>query len=174
MPDDRRKARRRVGQHPERTTARHGGRDKGKGARLRTVGGYRGKDRSKSGRQAGRHDEAKRFGVSEWCRCSSSRVRIYIAAIYSIFIYIYYLYIYNINIISIYLIIYINIIPFSPFLCNTSVLYVKNNIYIYCKLLYINMLRVFPSLSLHLCRLWELNTPPPPDSHRTHRTHPFP
>ena len=119
------------------------GRDKGKGARLRTAGGYRGEDRSKSGRQAGRHDEAKRFGVSEWCRCSSSRVRIYIAAIYSIFIYIYYLYIYNINIISIYLIIYINIIPFSPFLCNTSVLYVKNNIYIYCKLLYINALRVF-------------------------------
>ena len=138
--------------------------------------GYRegGGDRSKSGRQAGRHDEAKRFGVSEWYGCSSSRVRIYIAAIYSIFIYIYYLYIYNINIISIYLIIYINIIPFSPFLCNTSVLYVKNNIYIYCKLLYINVLRVFPSLSLHLCRLWELNTPPPPDSHRTHRTHPFP
>ena len=51
--------------------------------------GYReGEDRSKSGRQAGRHDEAKRFGVSEWCECSSSRVRIYIAAIYSIFIYI--------------------------------------------------------------------------------------
>ena len=113
------------------------------------------------GRQAGRHDEAKRFGVSEWYGCSSSRVRIYIAAIYSIFIYIYYLYIYNINIISIYLIIYINIIPFSPFLCNTSVLYVKNSIYIYCKLLYINVLRVFPSLSLYLCRLWELNTPPP-------------
>ena len=54
------------------------GRDIGKGARLRTVGGYRGGgDRSKSGRQAGRHDEAKRFGVSEWCGCSSSRVRIY-------------------------------------------------------------------------------------------------
>ena len=99
--------------------------------------------------------------MSEWYGCSSSRVRIYIAAIYSIFIYIYYLYIYNINIISIYLIIYINIIPFSPFLCNTSVLYVKNSIYIYCKLLYINVLRVFPSLSLYLCRLWELNTPPP-------------
>ena len=63
------------------------GRDIGKGARLRTVGGYRG-DRSKSGRQVGRHDEAKRFGVSEWYGCSSSRVRIYIAAIYSIFIYI--------------------------------------------------------------------------------------
>ena len=40
VPDDRRKARRRVVQHPGRTTAaRHGGRDKGKGARLRTVGG---------------------------------------------------------------------------------------------------------------------------------------
>ena len=66
------------------------GRDIGKRARLRTVGGDIGgrEDRSKSGRQAGRHDEAKRFGVSEWCRCSSSRVRIYIAAIYSIFIYI--------------------------------------------------------------------------------------
>ena len=90
VPGDRRKARRRVVQHPERTTAaRYGGRDKGKGARLRTVGGYRGgEDRSKSGRQTGRHDEAKRFGVSEWCGCSSSRVRIYIAAIYSIFIYI--------------------------------------------------------------------------------------
>lgn len=82
------------------------------------------------GRQARR---AKKFGVSEWYGCSSSRVRIYIAAIYSIFIYIYYLYIYNINIISIYLIIYINIIPFSPFLSNTSVLYVKNSIYISCK-----------------------------------------
>ena len=89
VPDDRRKARWRVVQHPERTAAaRHGGRDKGRGARLRTVGGYRGEDRSKSGRQAGRHDEAKRFGVSEWYGCSSSRVRIYIAAIYSIFIYI--------------------------------------------------------------------------------------
>ena len=110
------------------------------------------------GRQARR---AKKFGVSEWCGCSSSRVRIYIAAIYSIFIYIYYLYIYNINIISIYLIIYINIIPFSPFLCNTSVLYVKNSVYTYCKLLYINALRIFPSLSLYLCRLCELNTHPP-------------
>ena len=111
------------------------------------------------GRQEGttrRKDSACRSGVG-----AAPRARIYIAAIYSIFIYIYYLYIYNINIISIYLIIYINIIPFSPFLCNTSVLYVKNNIYIYCKLLYINVLRVFPSLSLYLCRLWELNTPPP-------------
>ena len=138
-----------------------GGRDKGKGRGCAPWGDIGGGDRSKSGRQAGRHDEAKRFGVSEWYGCSSSRVRIYIAAIYSIFIYIYYLYIYNINIISIYLIIYINIISFSTFLCNTSVLYVKNNIYIYCKLLYINVLRVFPSLSLYLCRLWELNTPPP-------------
>lgn len=110
------------------------------------------------GRQARR---AKKFGVSEWYGCSSSRVRIYIAAIYSIFIYIYYLYIYNINIISIYLIIYINIIPFSPFLSNTSVLYVKNNIYIYCKLLYINVLHVLHFCPFHLCRLWELNTPPP-------------
>ena len=76
-------------QHPERTTAaRYGGKGQREGARLRTVGGYRGEDRSKSGRQAGRHDEAKRFGVSEWYGCSSSRVRIYIAAIYSIFIYI--------------------------------------------------------------------------------------
>ena len=76
-------------QHPERTTAaRHGEGTKGRGEAAHR-GGYRGgKDRSKSGRQAGRHDEAKRFGVSEWCGCSSSRVRIYIAAIYSIFIYI--------------------------------------------------------------------------------------
>ena len=71
--------------------ARHGGRDKGKGARLRTVGGGDiggGERRQEQGWKAGRHDEAKRFGVSEWCGCSSSRVRIYIAAIYSIFIYI--------------------------------------------------------------------------------------
>ena len=60
-------------QHPGRTTAaRHGGRDIGKGARLRTVGGYKGEERE--GRQARR---AKKFGVSEWCGCSSSRVRIY-------------------------------------------------------------------------------------------------
>ena len=66
------------------------GRDKGKGARLRTVGGYRGEKREGRSRgwKADRHDEAKRFGVSEWYGCSSSRVRIYIAAIYSIFIYI--------------------------------------------------------------------------------------
>ena len=37
------------------------GRDIGKGARLRTVGGYRGEDRSGSGRQARR---AKKFGVA--------------------------------------------------------------------------------------------------------------
>lgn len=60
------------------------GEARGKGARLRTVGGDIG-----GGEKAGRHDEAKRFGVAWWCRCSSSRVRIYILlAIYSIFIYI--------------------------------------------------------------------------------------
>ena len=104
------------------------GRDKGKGARLRTVGGYRGEGRSRGGRQTGttrRKCSACRSGVG-----AAPRACVYIAAIYSIFIYIYYLYIYNINIISIYLIIYINIIPFSPFLYNTSVLYVKNSIYI--------------------------------------------
>ena len=45
------------------------------GARLRPwgdIGGKRG--RSRGGRQARR---AKKFGVSEWCGCSSSRVRIY-------------------------------------------------------------------------------------------------
>ena len=79
VPGDRRKARRRVVQHPERTTAaRHGEGMKGRGRGCAPWGGYRGgEDRSKSGRQAGRHDEAKRFGVSEWCGCSSSRVRIY-------------------------------------------------------------------------------------------------
>ena len=73
------KRRRRVVQHPGRTTAaKHGGRDKGKGARLRTVGGnIRREDRGRGGRQAGRHDEAKRFGVSEWYGCSSSRAYIY-------------------------------------------------------------------------------------------------
>lgn len=83
------------------------------------------------GRQAGttrRKGSAWRSGMG-----AAPRACVYIAAIYSIFIYIYYLYIYNINIISIYLIIYINIIPFSPFSCNTSVLYVKNSIYIACK-----------------------------------------
>ena len=85
------------------------------------------------GRQARRGENVRR-GVVVWVQLLA-RAYIYIAAIYSIFIYIYYLYIYNINIISIYLIIYINIIPFSPFLCNTSVLYVKNSIYIYCNML---------------------------------------
>lgn len=135
MSDDRRKAVAMVVQHPGRTTsARYGGRDIGKGARLRTVGGDigGGRERQERERKRGRHNGAKRFGVSEWYGCSSSRVRIYIAAIYSIFIYII-IYISIIYIISIYLIIYINIIPFSPFLCNTSVLYVKNSIYIYCK-----------------------------------------
>ena len=68
VPDDRRKARRRVVQHPERTTAaRHGEGTKGRGEAAHRGGDIRGgEDRSKSGRQAGRHDEAKRFGVSEW------------------------------------------------------------------------------------------------------------
>lgn len=46
-------------QHPGRTTAaRHGGRDIGKGARLRTVGGgYRGRQEQEW--KAGRHDERK-------------------------------------------------------------------------------------------------------------------
>lgn len=90
VSDDRRKAAARMVQHPERTTAaRHGGRDKGKGARLRTVGGgYRGRKREAGAGEEGRHDEAKSFGVAEWWGCSSSRARIYIAAIYSIFIYI--------------------------------------------------------------------------------------
>lgn len=147
VPGDRRKA-----------AARHGGRDIGKGAGARV-----------EGRQARR---AKKFGVSEWYGCSSSRVRIYIAAIYSIFIYII-IYISIIYIISIYLIIYINIIPFSPFLCNTSVLYVKNSIYIYCKLLYINVLRVFTFFVLASLPPGSY-IPHPPDSHRTHRTRPFP
>ena len=88
VPGDRRKAAARWCSIQDVQRRRGTGRDKGKRARLRTVGDIRGEDRGKSGRQAGRHDEAKRFGVSEWCGCSSSRVRIYIAAIYSIFIYI--------------------------------------------------------------------------------------
>ena len=69
VPDDRRKARRRVVQHPERTTAaRYGGRDKGKGARLRTVGGdIGGKIGARvEGRQEGttrRKDSACRSGM---------------------------------------------------------------------------------------------------------------
>ena len=52
--------------HPERTTAaRHGGRDIGKGARLRTVGDIGGgRERQEQERKRGRHDEAKRFGVA--------------------------------------------------------------------------------------------------------------
>ena len=94
------------------------------------IGGEK-EGRNRSGRQ---EDTTRRKGSA--CRSgvgAAPRARIYILAIYYIFIYIYYLYIYNINIISIYLIVYINIIPFSPFLCNTSVLYVKNSIYIACK-----------------------------------------
>ena len=78
-------------QHPERTTAaRHGEGIKGRGRGCAPWGDIGGGERrqGRGGRQAGRHDEAKRFGVSEWYGCSSSRVRIYIAAIYSIFIYI--------------------------------------------------------------------------------------
>lgn len=109
-------------------------------------GEYRGRKREQEQEwKAGRHDERKasacRSGVG-----AAPRACVYIAAIYSIFIYII-IYISIIYIISIYLIIYINIIPFSSFLSNTSVLYVKNSIYINCKLLYINVLRVFPSLS---------------------------
>lgn len=75
--------------HPERTTAaRHGGRDIGKGARLRTVGDIGGEDRRQEQEwKDGRHDERKssawRSGVG-----AAPRARIYIAAIYSIFIYI--------------------------------------------------------------------------------------
>lgn len=87
VPGDWRKARRRGGEwctalHPERTTA----------ARLHTVGGDiggGGERRQEQEWKAGRHDETKKFGVAYWCRCSSSRVRIYILlAIYYIFIYI--------------------------------------------------------------------------------------
>ena len=77
VPGDRRKTAAR-GQHPERTTAaRHGGKGY-RGARLRTVGGYRGGERRQEQEwKTGRHDEAKRFGVTEWCGCSSSRAYIY-------------------------------------------------------------------------------------------------
>ncbi len=69
MPDDLRKAsgERCTALHPGRTTAaRHEGRDKGKGERLRTVGGYRGggERRQEQERKRGRHDEAKMFGVA--------------------------------------------------------------------------------------------------------------
>ena len=68
MHDDRRKATARMVQHPERTTsARRGGRDIGKGARLRTVGEYKGEEEERGQEQewkAGRHDEAKAFGVA--------------------------------------------------------------------------------------------------------------
>lgn len=59
VPDDRRKARRRV-VHGAASRAHNGGEAAHRG------GGYKGgrEGRSKSGRKAGRHDEAKRFGVS--------------------------------------------------------------------------------------------------------------
>ena len=86
MPDDRRKASARVVQHPGRTTAAKergtGEGTKGRGRGCAPWGDIGG------GAKAGQARRAKKFGVSEWCRCSSSRVRIYIAAIYSIFIYI--------------------------------------------------------------------------------------
>lgn len=49
------------------TAARHGGRDKGKGERLRTVGGDirgGGRERREQERKRRRHNEAKRFGVA--------------------------------------------------------------------------------------------------------------
>ena len=65
------KQRRRVVQHPERTTAAKergtGGRDKGKGARLRTVGGDIGGGGEigarVEGRQARRGEKVRRVGV---------------------------------------------------------------------------------------------------------------
>lgn len=121
MPGDRRKAAAMGAASRAYNRDEAQGRDIGKGRGCAPWGDIGG---SKSGRKAGRHDERKssawRSGMG-----AAPRACVYIAAIYSIFIYIYYLYIYNINIISIYLIIYINIIPFSPFSCNTSVLYVK-------------------------------------------------
>ena len=64
---------------------REGGTAAHRGGNIR--GGERESGAGEEGRQARR---AKKFGVSEWYGCSSSRVRIYIyiAAIYSIFIYI--------------------------------------------------------------------------------------
>lgn len=74
MPDDRRKA---SGEwctalHPGRTTAaRHGGRDKGKGERLRTVGGgYKGRRKRETGagekeKKAQRGEKVRR-GVVVW------------------------------------------------------------------------------------------------------------
>lgn len=73
------------------------GRDKGKGERLRTVGGeYRGGKRDRSRRE--REEGTTRRKSSAWRsgEGAAPHARIYIAAIYSIFIYIYYLYIYNI------------------------------------------------------------------------------
>lgn len=95
--------------HGAASRAHNGGEARGKGQREGGEAAHRGGDigggerRQEQERKRGRHDEAKRFDVSEWYGCSSSRVRIYIAAIYSIFIYIYYLYIYNIYILYLYI-----------------------------------------------------------------------
>ena len=65
MPDDRRKAAAKGG---AASRAYNGGeargRDKGKGARLRTVGGYKGEDKNRGGRQEGTTSEkVRRVGV---------------------------------------------------------------------------------------------------------------
>lgn len=84
MSDDRRKEAARGAA----SRAHNGGEARGKGQREGGEAAHRGGDiggeergRSRRGRKEGRHDEAKTFGVSEWYGCSSSRVRIYIAAI---------------------------------------------------------------------------------------------
>nr|DAT35662.1 MAG TPA: hypothetical protein [Caudoviricetes sp.] len=60
---------RRGAQHPERTTSAARGRDKGKGARLHTVGGYRGRKREAGAgekeRKAQRGEKIRR-GVVVW------------------------------------------------------------------------------------------------------------
>ena len=72
VPGDRRKARRRV-VHGAASRAHNGGEAAHRG------GGYGGRERRQEQEwKAGRHDEAKKFGVAYWCRCSSSRVRVYI------------------------------------------------------------------------------------------------
>ena len=65
VPDDRRKARRRVVQHPERTTAaRHGEGMKGRGRGCAPWGGIGGKIGARvEGRQARRGEKVRRVGV---------------------------------------------------------------------------------------------------------------